>query len=167
MGFGHLDLSQGRIRHIAEKRFTLHKAKLRSAGGNLLHDQPRPLPQTAHFDSVSNSSDRNRPSDAMVTSRWDLRAIVVAHRMFERWRQEISSVPRGSIDRCFAIIKSNPTTHTSIQPGTESGRERGLRCTCSSQETAGKLWETAIDYINSRTSTDSGFAIAEEKIAWE
>jgi len=24
----------------------------------------------------------------MVTSRWDLRAIVVAHRMFERWRQE-------------------------------------------------------------------------------
>ena len=24
----------------------------------------------------------------MVTSRWDLKAIVVAHRMFERWRQE-------------------------------------------------------------------------------
>jgi hypothetical protein len=23
-----------------------------------------------------------------VTSRWELRAIVVAHRMFERWRQE-------------------------------------------------------------------------------
>jgi hypothetical protein len=24
----------------------------------------------------------------IVTSRWDLRAIVVAYRMFERWRQE-------------------------------------------------------------------------------
>src|SRR5437899_2752255 len=89
MGFDVLTYRKGRIRHIAEKRFTLHKAKLDGRRVEyLLHDQPvRFLNGTLRLRQVTRLTETGHQTP-MVTSRWDLRAIVVAHRMFERWRQE-------------------------------------------------------------------------------
>src|SRR5260370_19274875 len=89
MGFDILTYRQGRIRHIGEKRFTLHKAKLDGRRREyLLHDQPVPfLNRTLRLRQVTRLTETGHQTP-MVTSRWDLRAIVVAHRMFERWRQE-------------------------------------------------------------------------------
>src|SRR5467141_4922318 len=91
-GSGRFDIltyRKGHIRHIAEKRFTLHKAKLDCRRVEyLLHDQPvRFLNGTLRLRQVTRLTETGHQTP-MVTSRWDLRAIVVAHRMFERWRQE-------------------------------------------------------------------------------
>jgi hypothetical protein len=89
MGFDILTYRKGRVRHVAEKRFLLRKAKL---GGRsvkyLLHDQPvRFLKGKLRLRQVTRLTD-NGHQTPVLTSRWDLRDIVVAYRMFERWRQE-------------------------------------------------------------------------------
>jgi hypothetical protein len=89
MGFDLLTYRKGRTPHIAEKRFTLHKARLdRRRVEYLLHDQPvRFLKGQLRLRQVTRLTETGHQTP-IVTSRWDLRAIVVAHRMFERWRQE-------------------------------------------------------------------------------
>ncbi len=89
MSFDILTYRKGRTRHIAEKRFTLHKARLDDQQVRyLLHDQPvRFLKGKLRLRQVTRLTETGHQTP-MVTSRWDLRAIVVAHRMFERWRQE-------------------------------------------------------------------------------
>src|SRR5213595_1000276 len=78
--FDLLTYRKGRTRRIAEARFTPHKAKLdgrrvRFLKGKLRLRQITRLTEGGHQTPI-------------VTSRWDLRAIVLAYRMFERWRQE-------------------------------------------------------------------------------
>jgi len=89
MGFDILTYRKGRTRHIAEKRFTRHKAKLDGRPVEYLpHDQPvRFLKGKLRLRQVTRLTETGHQTP-IVTSRWDLRAIVVAHRMFERWRQE-------------------------------------------------------------------------------
>lgn len=89
MGFDILTYRKGRIRHIAEKRFTWHRARLDDRRLEyLLHDQPvRFLKGKLRLRQVTRLTETGHQTP-MVTSRWDLKAIVVAHRMFERWRQE-------------------------------------------------------------------------------
>ena len=80
---------KGRTRHIAEKRFTWHRARLDGRQVRYrLHDQPvRFLKGKLRLRQVTRLTETGHQTP-IVTSRWDLRAIVVAHRMFERWRQE-------------------------------------------------------------------------------
>jgi len=89
MGFDILTYRKGRIRYIAEKRFTWHRARLDGRRVEyLLHDQPvRFLKGKLRLRQVTRLTATGHQTP-MVTSRWDLKAIVVAHRMFERWRQE-------------------------------------------------------------------------------
>jgi hypothetical protein len=89
MGFDLLTYRKGGIRHIAEKRFTMHKARLDGRRVQyLLQDQPvRFLKGKLRLRQVTRLTETGHQTP-MVTSRWDLRAIVIAHRMFERWRQE-------------------------------------------------------------------------------
>src|SRR5271167_1877065 len=89
MGFDILTYRKGRTRRIAETRFSRHQAKLDGrAVKYLLHDQAvRFLKGKLRLRQVTRLTDSGHQTP-IVTSRWDLRAIEVAYRMFERWRQE-------------------------------------------------------------------------------
>ena len=77
------------MRRIAEKRFVERKAKLDGRPIRYrLHDQAvRLLKGKLRLRQITRLTDDGKQTP-MVTSRWDLRDIVVAYRMFERWRQE-------------------------------------------------------------------------------
>jgi hypothetical protein len=89
MGFDVLTYRKGRTRRIAETRFSRHQAKLDGRRVKyLLHDQAvRFLKGKLRLRQVTRLTDSGHQTP-IVTSRWDLRAIEVAYRMFERWRQE-------------------------------------------------------------------------------
>jgi len=69
--------------------FTQHKAKLDGQRVHyLLHEQPvRFLKGKLRLRQITRLTEGGHQTP-IVTSRWDLRAIVLAYRMFERWRQE-------------------------------------------------------------------------------
>lgn len=87
----HVDLltyRKGRVRQVAPTRFVERHARLDGRRVRYwLHDQPvRFLRGTLRLRQVTRlQEDHQTP---VLTSRWDLRDIVVAYRMFERWRQE-------------------------------------------------------------------------------
>jgi hypothetical protein len=89
MDFNILTYRKGRVRRIAEKRFILRKAILDAREVEyLLHDQPiRLLKGKLRLRQVTRLLE-NGHQTPILTSRWDLSDIVVAYRMFERWRQE-------------------------------------------------------------------------------
>jgi transposase len=76
-------------RRINENRFHRHKAKLDGRKVEyLLHDQPvRFLQGKLRLRQVTRLGAHGHQTP-IITSRWDLPAVVVAYRMFERWRQE-------------------------------------------------------------------------------
>ena len=89
MDFDILTYRKGRVRRIAEKRFVLRTAKLDGRPVKyLLHDQPvRFLRGKLRLRQVTRLTDNGKQTP-ILTSRWELRDVVVAYRMFERWRQE-------------------------------------------------------------------------------
>src|SRR3989442_6647787 len=80
---------KGRVRRVAEKRFVLRKAKLDGRPVKyLLYDQPvRFLRGKLRLRQVTRLTESGHQTP-VLTSRWDLRDVVIAYRMFERWRQE-------------------------------------------------------------------------------
>ena len=89
LDFDILTYRKGRTRRIAEARFTQHKARLDGRRVRyLLHEQPvRFLKGKLRLRQITRLTQGGHQTP-IVTSRWDLRAIVLAYRMFERWRQE-------------------------------------------------------------------------------
>lgn len=89
LGFDLLTYRKGRTRRIAEARFAEHKAKLDGRPVQyLLHDQAvRFLKGKLRLRQITRLSP-NGHQTPILTSRWDLPAVQVAYRMFERWRQE-------------------------------------------------------------------------------
>jgi hypothetical protein len=89
LDFDILTYRKGRTRRIAEARFTSHKARLDGRRVHyLLHEQPvRFLKGKLRLRQITRLTQGGHQTP-IVTSRWDLRAIVLAYRMFERWRQE-------------------------------------------------------------------------------
>jgi hypothetical protein len=87
--FDVLTYRKWRTRRINESRFRRHKAKLDGRKIEyLLHDQPvRFLQRKLRLRQVTRLGVHGHQTP-IITSRWDLPAIVVAYRMFERWRQE-------------------------------------------------------------------------------
>jgi len=88
-GFDVLTYRKGHCRRINERRFVRRRAKL---DGRLvdyiLHDEPvRFLKGTLRLRQVTRLCEDGHQIN-VITSRWDLRDIEVAYRMFERWRQE-------------------------------------------------------------------------------
>ena len=88
-GFDVLTYRKGRCRHINERRFVRRRAVLDGRSVDyLLHDEPvRLLNGKLRLRQVTRLCDGGHQT-TVITSRWDLRDIEVAYRMFERWRQE-------------------------------------------------------------------------------
>ncbi len=88
-GFDVLTYRKGHCRRINERRFIRRRAKLDGRLVEyLLHDQPvRFLKGGLRLRQVTRLCDGGHQTN-VITSRWDLRDIEVAYRMFERWRQE-------------------------------------------------------------------------------
>jgi hypothetical protein len=79
----------GRCRRIHERRFIRRRAALDGRWVDyLLHDQPvRLLKGKLRLRQVTRLCDSGHQTQ-VITSRWDLRDVEVAYRMFDRWRQE-------------------------------------------------------------------------------
>jgi transposase len=88
-GFDVLTYRKGRCRRINERRFSARRAELDGRWVDyVLHDQPvRFLKGKLRLRQVTRLCDDGHQTQ-VITSRWDLRDIEVAYRMFERWRQE-------------------------------------------------------------------------------
>jgi transposase len=88
-GFDVLTYRKGRCRRINERRFIRRRTKLDGRLVDyLLHDQPvRFLKSKLRLRQVTRLCDGGHQTN-VITSRWDLRDIEVAYRMFDRWRQE-------------------------------------------------------------------------------
>ena len=88
-GFDLLTYRKGRSRLINERRFIRRRAKLDGCWVDyLLHDQPvRFLKGKLRLRQVTRLCDTGHQTQ-VITSRFDLRDIEVAYRMFDRWRQE-------------------------------------------------------------------------------
>jgi transposase len=88
-GFDVLSYRKGRCRRINEGRFIRRRARLDSRWVDyLLHDGPvRFLKGRLRLRQVTRLCEGGHQTN-VITSRWDLRDIEVAYRMFERWRQE-------------------------------------------------------------------------------
>jgi transposase len=88
-GFDLLTYRGGRCRRIHERRFIRRRAELDGRWVDyLLHDQPvRFLKGKLRLRQVTRLCDNGHQTQ-VITSRWDLRDIEVAYRMFDRWRQE-------------------------------------------------------------------------------
>jgi hypothetical protein len=88
-GFDVLTYRKGRSRRVNERRFIRRRAEFDGRWVDyLLHDQPvRFLKGTLRLRQVTRLCDGGHQTQ-VITSRWDLRDIEVAYRMFERWRQE-------------------------------------------------------------------------------
>ena len=88
-GFDVLTYRKGRSRRINEQRFIKRRAKLDGCWVSyLLHDQPvRFLKGKLRLRQVTCLCDTGHQTQ-VITSRFDLRDIEVAYRMFDRWRQE-------------------------------------------------------------------------------
>jgi transposase len=88
-GFDVLTYRKGECRRINERRFIRRRAEFDGRRVDyLLHDQPvRFLKGKLRLRQVTRLCDDGHQTQ-VITSRWDLRDIEVAYRMFERWRQE-------------------------------------------------------------------------------
>jgi len=88
-GFDVLTYRKGRCRRIDERRFVRRRAELDGRWVDyVLHDEPvRFLKGKLRLRQVTRLCDDGHQTQ-VITTRWDLRDIEVAYRMFERWRQE-------------------------------------------------------------------------------
>jgi transposase len=88
-GFDILTYRKGKSRRIAENRFVRRHARLEGHPITYdLHEQPvRLLKGKLRLRQITRRCEDGHQTQ-ILTSRWDLRDIEVAYRMFERWRQE-------------------------------------------------------------------------------
>ncbi len=172
MGVDILTYRKGRTRHIAEKRFTRRKAKLDGRPVEyLLHDQPvRFLKGKLRLRQVTRLTETGHQTP-IVTSRWELRAIVVAHRMFERWRQEnfFKYLREEYLIDALADYQVEPDdpTRSVPNPAWKAVVKEIHAARVHLRKLRERYGATAIDYIHGPTSTDPDFEIAEEKIRME
>ncbi len=157
------------VRRISEKRFVLQKARLDGRSMQyLLHDQPvRFLHGKLRLRQVTRLTDSGHQT-AVLTSRWDLRDIVVAYRMFERWKQEnfFKYIKQEFMIDALADYDVEPDNPTRLLPNpARKAVEKALR---SARTAFSKLKEeygsTALDYLEGRTSTMRKFSSEEKRI---
>jgi len=88
-GFDILTYRKGKCRRVAKSRFSTHEAVIdgRSVRYELGDQAVLLLGRKLRLRQVTRLSGDCHQTP-IITSRWDLPAVEVAHRMFERWRQE-------------------------------------------------------------------------------
>ena len=167
-----LTYRKGRVRRIAEKRFVLQTAKREGRPVKyLLHDQAvRFLRGKLRLRQVTRLTDDGKQTP-ILTSRWDLHDVVVAYRMFERWRQEnFFKYMRQEflIDALadYAVEPDDP--ERSVPNPARKAIDQELR---KARARWNKLKQTygdaALDYIQGRTPTMREFQAADKKIYQE
>jgi len=89
-GFDILTYRKGKSRRIDERRFLHRRAKLDGHWVSYdLHDQSaRFLKGKLRLRQITRLCEDGGHQTQIITSRWDLRDVELAYRMFERWRQE-------------------------------------------------------------------------------
>ena len=169
MGFDILTYRKGHVRRVAEKRFVLRKAKLDGRSVKyLLHDQPvRFLKGRLRLRQVTRLTE-NHHQTPVLTSRWDLRDIVVAYRMFERWRQEnfFKYLRQEYLIDALTDYQVEPDDPLRSVPNpARKAIDKELRKARAHlnkmKETYGTLF---LDYFQGRTPTQRAFTSAEKKI---
>jgi len=169
MDFDILTYRKGRFRHVNEKRFVLRKAKLEGRPIEyLLHDQPvRFLKGKLRLRQVTRLTE-TRHQTAVLTSRWDLRDIVVAYRMFERWRQEtfFRYMRHEFLIDALVDHQTEPDDpNRSIPNPARKIVDKELRkVRARYAKLQEKYGSTALDYLEGRTPTMRDFTVAEKQI---
>ncbi len=172
MGFDILTYRKGRFRHVAEKRFVLRKARLEGRSVQyLLHDQAvRFLKGKLRLRQVTRLTE-TRHQTAVMTSRWDLRDIVVAYRMFERWRQEnfFKYMRQEFLIDALVDYEAEPDDpNRSIPSPSRKVVDKELRnARARYRKLQEKYGSTALDYLQGRTTTMRAFTAAEKQILRE
>jgi hypothetical protein len=170
LGFDMLTYRKGHARRIAEKRFL--RCATRIDGRRVeywLHDQPvRFLNGTFRLRQVTRLTPGTGHQTPILTSRWDLRAVMVAYRMFERWRQE----------NFFKYMREEFLIDTLTDYATEAdnpdrlvpnpARKRADQQVRQARLEISRLREaygaTAVDYLNGRPTTMRAFTKEERRI---
>ena len=172
MGFDILTYRKGRVRRVAEKRFVRRTAKLDGRPVKyLLHDQPvRFLQGKLRLRQVTRLTESGKQTP-ILTSRWDLRDIVVAYRMFERWRQEnfFKYMRQEFLIDALSDYEVEPDDpERSVPNPARKAVDQELR---KARARLNKLKQTygeaSLDYIEGRTSTMREFKAADKKIYQE
>jgi len=172
MGFDILTYRKGRVQRIAENRFVLRTAKLDGRPVKyLLHDQPvRFLRGKLRLRQVTRLTDNGKQTP-ILTSRWDLRDIVVAYRMFERWRQEnfFKYMRQEFLIDALSDYQVEPDDpERSVPNPARKAVDKELR---KARARWNKLKQTygdaSLDYIEGRTPTMREFKAADQKIYQE
>ena len=172
MGFDILTYRKGRVRRIAENRFISRMAKLDGRPVKyLLHDQAvRFLRGKLRLRQVTRLTDNGKQTP-ILTSRWDLREIVIAYRMFERWRQEnFFKYMRQEflIDAlCDYQVEPDDPERSVPNPARKAvDRELG-KARAGWNKLKQTYADAQLDYIEGRTPTLREFQAADKKIYQE
>ena len=172
MGFDILTYRKGRVRRVAEKRFVRRTAKLDGRPVKyLLHDQPvRFLQDKLRLRQVTRLTESGKQTP-ILTSRWDLRDIVVAYRMFERWRQEnfFKYMRQEFLIDALSDYEVEPDDpERSVPNPARKAVDQELR---KARARLNKLKQTygeaSLDYLEGRTPTMREFKAADKKIYQE
>jgi hypothetical protein len=172
MGFDILTYRKGRVRRVAEKRFVLRKAKFDGRPVKyLLHDQPvRFLKGKLRLRQVTRLTDGGHQTP-VLTSRWDLRDIAVAYRMFERWRQEnfFKYMRQEFLIDALTDYQVEPDDpERSVPNPARKAVDKELRKARSHLDKIKQTYGAAfLDYFDGRTPTTRAFTAAEKKIHLE
>jgi hypothetical protein len=173
MGIDILTYRKGRVRRVATTRFVPRTARVDGRRVEyLLHDQAvRFLNGTLRLRQVTRLTQETGHQTAVVTSRWDLREIVVAYRMFERWRQEnFFKYMREEylIDALTDYEVEPDDPQRSVPNPARKAVDKELRK--ARAHVAGlreRYGSTALDYLEGRTATMRAFTDAEQRLQGE
>jgi death-on-curing family protein len=172
MGFDIMTYRKGRVRRIAEKRFVLRTAKLDGRPVKyLLPDQPvRFLRGKLRLRQVTRLTDNGKQTP-ILTSRWDLRDVVVAYRMFERWRQEnFFKYMRQEflIDAlCDYQVEPDDPERSVPHPARKAVDKELRKARARWNQLKQTYGDASLDYIEGRTPTMREFQAADKKIYQE
>jgi hypothetical protein len=172
MGINILIYRKGRVRRIADERFVWRTAKLDGRPLKyLLHDQPmRFLRGKLRLRQVTRLADNGKQTP-ILTSRWELRDIVVAYRMFERRRQEnfFKYMRREFLIDALSDYQVEPDDPK--RPVPSPARKAVAKELSKARARWNKLKQTYgdahLDHIEGRTPTPREFKAADEKIFQE
>jgi transposase len=169
MDFDFITYRKGRFRPTSEKRFILRKAKLDGHPVKyLLYDQPvRFLRGKLRLRQVTRLTESGHQTP-VLTSRWDLRDIVIAYRMFERWRQEnfFKYMRQEFLIDALTDYQVEPDDpERSVTNPARKAVDKELRKARAHLNKMKETYGTAfIDYFEGRTPTMRAFTAAEKKI---
>jgi DNA-binding CsgD family transcriptional regulator len=172
MNFDILTYRKGRMRQIAEKRFILRKARLDGRPVKyLLHDKAvRFLRGKLRLRQVTRLTE-NGHQTPVLTSRWDLRDIVIAYRMFERWRQEnfFKYMRQEFLIDALADYEVEPDDPARLvsNPARKEVDKQLRMARAKLRELQEAYGSTALNYLEGQSPTMRSFTVAEKKIRRE